>query len=289
MPRNNFNPAIHSMESSFKIRDSEEYTLPKILIVDDEPRVLRSLRAALRFKFDVTTAQSAFQAQEIMQDSERFDVIVSDERMPKYSGHNFLEWAKDNHPYCVRIMLTSSDFSTLRESLDSAEIYKYLSKPWNMKELENVLEKAVLKSQALVSRALKEPLPGLYPQCIVGVLDPDTNYHESYLKLGQEIEGVSDTYFFDTTNEMIASISQIEGIGILMVDLAFGVTETTRLIREVNQKYPSVSIFVTAKPAPLASFISYIGTSLDYQYITKPMSPERIQPLMLTAVERYIL
>lgn len=281
------NTAADPGKTSLHDTEREKSSLPKILIVDDEPRVLRSLQAALRFKFDVTTAQSGFQAQEIMRDSERFDVIVCDQRMPKFTGHDLLEWARENHPYCVRIMLTSSDFDSVRDCIDSAEVYRYLSKPWNMKELENVLDKAVLKSQEMVDRALKQQLPAIYQQCIIAVLDPDTSYHESYELLGQDIEGISDTYFFDSAKEIIASISQIEGVGLLLLDLATGMAETAGLIRKVNLRYPSVSIFVTGNPASLTKFISTFGSTLDYQYITKPMSFERIKPMMLKAVAKY--
>jgi len=261
--------------------------MPRVLIVDDEPRVLRSLEAALKSRFEISTARDAIQAQEILQGFEPIDVIVSDERMPKCPGHVFLKWAKDSHPHSTRILLTGMDNNTLLESIASADVYKCLPKPWNIQEFRQILDQAVLRSRALVNQSAKAKRSGTSRLCAMVVLDKGETYLDSYKLVGEELDGILATYFLDTPDDVISTILQNEGIGVLLIDLSIGDTDAAKLISVINNKRPSVSIIVTATPASAGHFMKNFGNSLNFQYITKPMSIKRIQPLILSAVEQY--
>ena len=278
------------METGVQNAGNQENSLPKILIVDDEPRVLRSLEAALKYKFDVVVAQDAIQARGILEESEQFNVVVSDERMPKCPGHVFLKWVKDNHPHSVRILLTSTDISSLKESIISADVYQCLSKPWNVKEFEEILEQAVLESQSLASLAPKERRSSAASQhCAMAVLDLGATYLDTYQFLGEEINGIVGMYFFDSHEEVITAMEQHLGIGVLLVDLSIGISKAANLISEMNAKHPYVSIIVTDDPTHIENFTQSFEKSLVFKYITKPMSSKRLQPLISRALERYFV
>ena len=82
--------------------------LHRILLVDDEPEVTRSLKTALRKEpWDIETADSGEQALDLMDDQE-FDVIVSDERMPGIRGADLLGQVRDRFPGTIRVMLSGT-------------------------------------------------------------------------------------------------------------------------------------------------------------------------------------
>src|SRR5262249_54708449 len=65
-----------------------------VLVVDDEPYLLPTLRALLEPDFDVLTAESADEAEKILA-ARPIDILLTDQRMPRKSGVQLLEWAKE--------------------------------------------------------------------------------------------------------------------------------------------------------------------------------------------------
>ena len=81
--------------------------LPKVLCVDDEPPLLRSLRWLLRREFDVAVASSGREALALLA-ADRFDVVLSDQRMPGMCGSEFLSLAQQVSPLTVRLLPITS-------------------------------------------------------------------------------------------------------------------------------------------------------------------------------------
>lgn len=117
-----------------------------ILLVDDEPNVIKALERSLLD--EPYTLQSAASGEEALQLSskKRFKVVISDERMPGMDGAEFLSIIKELYPETVRIMLTgyASIESTMR-AVNNGEIYRFFTKPWNDIELKLALRSAVEK------------------------------------------------------------------------------------------------------------------------------------------------
>ncbi|MEQ8172900.1 MAG: response regulator, partial [Candidatus Eremiobacterota bacterium] len=119
--------------------------LPKILIVDDELNILRSLRRLLEDEeLNITTASSGKEALRVMNDKRDIAVIVSDMCMPGMTGVELLEEAKKLLPDAVRIMLTGySDIKVAIAAINRGGAYRYISKPWNDEEFICVIKDAV--------------------------------------------------------------------------------------------------------------------------------------------------
>ena len=62
-----------------------------VLVVDDEPYILTTLAALLENEFDVSIANSVDDAKDIFR-SKPIDVVLSDQKMPRTSGVELLEW-----------------------------------------------------------------------------------------------------------------------------------------------------------------------------------------------------
>ncbi|NUM79271.1 response regulator, partial [bacterium] len=106
---------------------------PKILIVDDEVEILKILKKTLEDDYEIITASKAKDA---LSKLDSVKVILSDQRMPEMTGSEFLKKVRETHPDIVRIIMTGySDMNALIESVNQGEIFRYMSKPWDMETL----------------------------------------------------------------------------------------------------------------------------------------------------------
>jgi two-component system NtrC family sensor kinase len=104
----------------------------RLLLVDDEENILRSLRRVLRRgDWQIETAPDG---QEGLKVFEQFKpgVVISDFRMPGMNGVDFLARVKELEPHAQRIMLTGqADQSAIEEAINRSEVFRFISKPWN--------------------------------------------------------------------------------------------------------------------------------------------------------------
>ena len=124
---------------------------PRILFVDDERSVLNSLKRFARArKWRADIALGAEEAL-IMAGQNDYDIVISDMRMPKMNGADFLLEMKNRHPDVARILLTGySDMESLEKAINESHIFNYVTKPWNdfvLKEIVDNAYKFVLNSR----------------------------------------------------------------------------------------------------------------------------------------------
>lgn len=129
----------------------------KLLFVDDEADILDSLKRAFRRDYEVFTANSGTEGIEFLK-TEKFDLIISDQRMPDVTGDAVLKFAMQEQPDAIRILLTGySDMESLVRCVNEAGIYKYISKPWEPENLRltvvRALESLSLERQLSVTAA----------------------------------------------------------------------------------------------------------------------------------------
>lgn len=117
---------------------------PVVLFVDDEPSVLKALtRFARQRKWDADTAISGEEALKLAA-QKQYDVVVSDMRMPKMDGTEFLHNMKVAHPNTARILMTGySDLDALEKVINESGISNYVTKPWNDHVLQEIIETGV--------------------------------------------------------------------------------------------------------------------------------------------------
>ncbi|MFC2074716.1 diguanylate cyclase [Bdellovibrionota bacterium] len=114
-----------------------------ILIVDDEIEVVKALERTLRDMGKVLTATSGKAALDILE-KEEVHVVLSDQRMPKMTGIELLTKVYEKYPQIVRIILTGfTDIKDLIEAINRARIYRYLTKPWENRELQMIVRQAM--------------------------------------------------------------------------------------------------------------------------------------------------
>ncbi|MBL8913161.1 MAG: response regulator [Archangium sp.] len=108
----------------------------RLLLVDDEENILRSLRRVLR-RGD-WLIETAADGEAGLAAFERFGpaVVISDFRMPGMNGVEFLTRVKELSPHTQRIMLTGqADQQAIEEAINQSEVFRFITKPWNDQQL----------------------------------------------------------------------------------------------------------------------------------------------------------
>lgn len=110
-------------------------SLPTILVVDDEPHSVASMRMALEDDFAVLEARNADEAWRLMEEH-WVQVVISDQRMPGRSGIELLTEIRDRWPETVRIIVTGyTETGDMIDAINEAGIYQFITKPWHPDQL----------------------------------------------------------------------------------------------------------------------------------------------------------
>ena len=113
-----------------------------ILVVDDEPQVLVAIEDELSDQYRVVVETSARAAIKRLEQEKDLSVIISDQRMPGMSGHEFLARAQEISD-ATRILITGySDIDAVISAVNRGRIFGYISKPWDPEHLKLLVMKA---------------------------------------------------------------------------------------------------------------------------------------------------
>jgi signal transduction histidine kinase len=125
-----------------------------ILCVDDEVDNVDALERLFRKRYTVLKATSGSQALEMLKEH-RPSLIISDQRMPGMTGVEFLSKSMKAHPDTMRILLTGyTDIESVIDSINSGQVYRYVTKPWDPVDFSNTVDKAIERFE--LSSELKE-------------------------------------------------------------------------------------------------------------------------------------
>lgn len=118
--------------------------MTKVLFVDDEKSILIALRRLCRKTgWDIYTAESGDEGLAIINEH-AIDLVVSDMRMPKMNGAEFLEQVVVRSPSTVRILLTGySEVTATLAAIDKGKIFCHCTKPWDNDEFREILNEAI--------------------------------------------------------------------------------------------------------------------------------------------------
>jgi two-component system, NtrC family, response regulator PilR len=132
---------------------SNEEIMSTILVVDDEPDIIEVLEIALLDDaLEVLKAASGREALAILREKE-VDVVISDIKMPDFSGVELLREAKEIAPETVFIMMTAfAGTDTAIEALQHGAL-DYITKPFRMEHLQTIIHNALERKQRLKPQA----------------------------------------------------------------------------------------------------------------------------------------
>jgi two-component system sensor histidine kinase/response regulator len=122
----------------------KKYTL---LLVDDETANLSLMENLLEEYYNILKAKDGYEAIALLQndpDPQRISLIITDQKMPKMSGVEFLKETINIIPNTIRIILTGfSDIDAIIKAINEGKVYKYLTKPLEPKDLQITVKRAL--------------------------------------------------------------------------------------------------------------------------------------------------
>lgn len=122
----------------------KKYTL---LLIDDEPANLQKMHRTFVDQYNVHLAQTGEEALQVLK-VHPVDAVITDQRMPRMSGIEFLDAARKEKPDLVRIILTGyADVNDLIEAINASKVHKYITKPWEPDELRMAVREALEKRE----------------------------------------------------------------------------------------------------------------------------------------------
>jgi CheY-like chemotaxis protein len=126
--------------------------LNRVLFVDDEQSVLNGIQRRLGPEYDLVIACSGDSALQAMAAGPVFPVVVTDMRMPKMNGIQFIQAARAKSPDSVYIMLTGNqDQATAIQALNEGDVFRFLTKPCQSHDLRNAIEAAMRQYRLITS------------------------------------------------------------------------------------------------------------------------------------------
>ena len=253
----------------------------RILFVDDEERILRSMRTLFKRDYDVWDTPDPTKAVDIVKDND-IDVVVSDQRMPHKTGIELLREVKQVAPRTMRVLLTGyADLQATLDAINEGEVFRYINKPWSNDEL-----KSVVAAAAKVARENLLEKDGAVSDEENGVLviddDPQT---QTFIK-EEVIKGEYPVYCVSDMESAMAVLEEHE-IGVIVSETQIGSGDVTSLIKVLKATHPHIVTIVASKASDAQMAIRLINHGQIFRFLPKPLVSGLCRVSIDSARKRY--
>lgn len=248
---------------------------PKIAFIDDEPRILRSLKMHFRQSHDVFITTDATELMKYVSEHE-VQVVVSDQRMPDKQGTEVLREVKEASPNTIRILLTGyADLNAVIDSVNEGEIYRYITKPWQNDELKKVVNKATEIAQQTqdiaqdtnqVNAAQSHAASSLSTKRNILVLDDDENVYQQMKSYFQSTYTVS----WANNLEQAAKLLQKKRFGVTITDATLNGENITPIVYALKNIQPDLMVIMLTEFKDAHMVIDLINKGQVYRCLPRP-------------------
>jgi len=255
---------------------------PRLLVVDDEERILTALKSVFRQDYHVFATSDCEHALTFIA-KYRMHAIVSDQRMPGMNGVDLLRRAKEIAPGSMRILLTGyADLASIVGSINEGEIYRFVAKPWDNNELRAIVREAVAVSIEL-SDLKTPPSAELRPDRAILVVDSSAELYRSTRELMADIGPVRQAAGPEAALAELAAAD----IGVVLFDLDAGNPhDNANLIKTLKQDYPQLLTIVVTQASDSDLMIGLINEAQIFRFINKPVPLKSLRGHLIAALER---
>ena len=248
---------------------------PKIAFIDDEPRILRSLKMHFRQSHDVFITTDASELMKYVSEHD-VQVVISDQRMPDKQGTEVLRDIKAASPNTLRILLTGyADLNAVIDSVNEGEIYRYITKPWQNDELKQIVNKATEIAQQ-TQEITQNTMQGNDTQRYVGgrtgsnrnilVLDDDESVYQqikSHVKSAYTVSWASNL-------EQAAKLLQKKRFGVTITDSTLNKENITPIVYALKNIQPDLMVVMLTEFKDAHMVIDLINKGQVYRCLTRP-------------------
>jgi DNA-binding NtrC family response regulator len=122
--------------------------MPTILIVDDDDAIRAILYDLLSAKYECDTASTAEEALRYIA-VETYDAILTDIAMPGLTGVELLKKIQEHDSATPVILISGQGSEQDPQDLIALGAFAYVTKPFNLDEIEQAVEQAITKKQSV--------------------------------------------------------------------------------------------------------------------------------------------
>lgn len=268
--------------------------LPCVLFVDDEERILRSLRMLFRGHCEVLTTTSGREAIEWVR-QRPIHVVVSDQRMPETSGIEVLRAVAECSPATMRILLTGyADLDAVTASVNEGEIYRFVEKPWNGPYLVEVVAEAARAAMrdfaAIAERASAVAAtpaistarnPAVAARVVV--LDETGALAGQVRELLPEAVAVEHAADLETALDLFAE----REVAVLVAHLSSAGGDLADALKQLKRLRPATLAIVVSPLRDSRLLIGLINEGQIFRFLLDPPVRELLRRGLIAALERH--
>jgi len=275
-------PPVLSSEGAIGLDTSVKKA--RLLLIDDEERILTGLKSLFRDRYHVFTTTDGIKALDFIR-KHHMHVIVSDQRMPVMTGVELLRQSRDISPHSVRILLTGySDLASIVGSINDGEIYRFISKPWDNKELPTIVaEAATIALELADAKTAEVELPRRMESGIL-VIDKD----EEIFRVTRELVGKLCPVVYASHLEAALGAMQAQEIAVVVTDVETGHEQLTAMLKLLKQENPQILTIVVTAASDSEHVIELINEAQIFRFLNKPVSVKLLKKHVHAALQRYL-
>ena len=265
-------------------------TNSKILFVDDEERILRSLKMLFKAQYDVITTTDGREAVEIVK-RENIHVLVSDQRMPGMTGVELLSRVKACSPNTLRLLLTGyADLDAAIEAVNGGEVFRYISKPWDSNDIRATVDQAVRIARSLESFPEASDAPAsaeVREVPAVLVVDRDEGTHAVLRDIVARDALVECRLLSAADMDEAFDILREHEVAVLVVGLNIDDDDTTRALKTLKRYRPDILSIVLASYKDTQALVELINQGQIFRFLPKPARRGLVGPGVRSALDRH--
>jgi DNA-binding NtrC family response regulator len=255
-----------------------------LLFVDDEERILRSLKMLFKAQYNVLTTSDGNEAIEILK-SKKVHAIISDQRMPIMPGVEVLRHAKEVSPDTMRLLLTGySDWAAMVGSVNEGEVFRFINKPWDNEEIKATVDQAVEIAHTISGLGQEAEPKEVDTRLGLLVIDDDKETFETIKEI------VGDKYavrWGPALDEAYAVLSEDDNIAVIISEVRIGGEDITAPLKTLKQIYPAILTLVLTSFQDSKTLIDLINQGQIYRFMPKPILKKLVEMSINNAVRQY--
>lgn len=260
---------------------------PKVLLVDDEERILRSLGMLLRMQYQVFATSDGREALAILK-REKIHVVVSDQRMPIMTGTELLQQAREVSPDTIRILLTGyADADAALDAVNEGEIFRYINKPWGPKELRDTI------AQAAEIAVRLEDATAVAPQPVEAAVDDGRltclvlDQDESTYVAVRDILGAQHDVVWRQSVQGALQVLAHKKVAILITELSLGNEDLSAMVKTLKQEHPDLLTIILTCFKDTSRLVELINQAQVFRYLPKPLRKGLLTKSIESTLVRY--
>lgn len=261
--------------------------IPSVLFVDDEERILRSLRMLFRGRCEILTTTSGREAVEWVR-RRPVHVVVSDQRMPGLSGVEVLRAVAEHSPATMRVLLTGyADLDAVTASVNEGEIYRFVEKPWSGSYLLEVVEQAARVAMrdfaAAAERGGAAPVPEAPVAVRVVVLDDDGALAAQVRELLPRQAQVEPARDLEEALSLLAD----RDVAVIVARLSSTDGGVADALKQLKRLRPATLAIVISPLRDSRLVIDLINEGQVFRFLLQPPVRELLRRGLVAALERH--